>query len=535
MSEIPIGEPTTAPQLSKDQRFQKVVTLADQLSVDSPQSSPITFRKNSPDTTAVGALSRIVLNQGVLVDGLASGEYTREVIDLLFKMYSVRTSWNSRTMQDEGISQATVEKIHHFASGFIDKNFDSLSRVAETDPDPEILGDVLSLVNKTGPTGNFERRFDFFIDHIDQALRLDLEMMRRESGLDPRSSEVKKIREREIDPIVTASWVIRLGSDQQRAKLTDNLADLLKDTYLSPLALVVLEFISTGLGPEAVFVRSQIMEKVIEPTLRELGLPVDKLRLAWQVAGDSGIALIQNLESIKKLESARPGIVSALIAEFNIMNFQRYTDEVLINLFDNRGDAESPYGIMVFAKKDQEGAPAFGSSSASVKALSEKLTKLGFRLRIFECGNKGELGRIVVNAKRRYRPKAAFAIVAAHGMPGHISFGDVKNADASDLDAANARAQLNTLDLAGNVSQGWGQFLEDGADLVLVSCLTGKGEDSIAGAISKTIPHARVVAPDESTKFPSINPILSEQGKLTFDVEYSRGVRNMQFQAEKAK
>lgn len=218
-----------------------------------------------------------------------------------------------------------------------------------------------------------------------------------------------------------------------------------------------------------------------------------------------GEVVSSNLEVVAELETERPGIASFLKKEFNITDFARYPKELLVKQFDEFERTDLPYGVVLYPKKDYNGA--FYQTKEALEGLA-KGVEGNFAVRIFEADSKYDIARVLIKLERKYGPnhKISFALIAGHGTEGSIKFGGKEE-----------RNKLRLEDLKGRGVQRTSEFFEPNPNIILVSCSTG-AKEGIAQHLSEMM-GAKVIAPDRPSNITGIEAKIKD-GHLDFDVNY---------------
>ena len=225
--------------------------------------------------------------------------------------------------------------------------------------------------------------------------------------------------------------------------------------------------------------------------------------------------VFQNFRYLKNLEDKRPHSASFLADEFGIMNFGRYPLEMLIDQYDNAEDMEHPYGIVITAARDYNGAFYNGREEEVLNSLSNQLNKENYKVRMVESGGKFTFARFLVRFNEKYgaRQKISFAIIRTHGNKDCLSLGDW-----SEDEEKKAITSFHSRDLKKSKTlEKIKQFFTDHATIILDSCSTGQ-RDGIAQNIFKQL-GIQVLAPKKNGGIDSID-IKNNNNKLDFNVKY---------------
>lgn len=259
----------------------------------------------------------------------------------------------------------------------------------------------------------------------------------------------------------------------------------------------------------------------LKDMIAKYGLDPDEIIDVWNgsyTENGPQPSIRSNMNMVFVLEDERPGIARVLYEKFGIRNFERYPESVLQAQFDERDNTEKPYGVMLQATHDWNGAFGHGSLGGSDRQIWEKLfrqIKARYALRIVEAKNKVEVARRLIGLNKTYgkHHKIAFALIGGHGTKDHITLG-----------GTHRKNMILFEDLAGKAAQRTGGFFAPNPTIVLASCSTG-AEGGIGQELSKVL-GAKVIAPKVPSGIKNIDAIISDDG-IDFDVEYrSRDKQN---------
>ncbi|OGF74023.1 hypothetical protein A3J56_01640 [Candidatus Giovannonibacteria bacterium RIFCSPHIGHO2_02_FULL_46_20] len=251
-------------------------------------------------------------------------------------------------------------------------------------------------------------------------------------------------------------------------------------------------------------------EKTLENRIAEYGLPPTKSVEAWVAStkkfeADLATILYNTLFTLEGIEEARPGIARFLYTKFGILDFNRYSPELLIRQYDEYENKELPYGVIFYPRADHNGA--FYQNQQALSELSQQLQGQ-FAIRIGEGESKLDIVRLLRKLNKQYgnAHKISFAIIGGHGTKDSIQFGN----------KAGDRYQLHIEDLQDpRVNKQ--SYFEEHPTLILVSCSTGF-EGGIGQELSRLL-GATVIAPKQDTNIKKIETQIDENG-VHFGVEY---------------
>jgi len=225
--------------------------------------------------------------------------------------------------------------------------------------------------------------------------------------------------------------------------------------------------------------------------------------------------MIRNLCSLHALESERPGSAKYLTDNFGIVCFSRYPIEALIKQYDDRDETNSPFGIYATARTDHNGSMYTFNKQDKIEILSSKAQLNDYALKIIEVDNTVDAAKKIINLTKKLNKKVSFMFVNAHGDAESMSLGKFNS----------FRSDLNIDDISKPGTKKFFQYFEEGATLVLSSCLTGS-EKGIAEEIAKTS-GMTVIASGQFTR--GINKLEIEKYKnngLKFDVTFYTDKKN---------
>jgi hypothetical protein len=171
--------------------------------------------------------------------------------------------------------------------------------------------------------------------------------------------------------------------------------------------------------------------------------------------------------------------------DYNIQFFGRYTLDVLSHMYENRNErvAGKPLAVVSFSKRDNNGA--FYHSAQKIQQLLDE----GYDVRIVEVVNEGGFETMIKKMNEKYGSIDTL-VIGGHGNPSAI----LKSASMGSQDPQDKYIDLGDTDVLNAIKP----CLSANLDIVLISCSTGKGDNSIGEFISKTL-NARVLAPDNNT------------------------------------
>lgn len=217
-------------------------------------------------------------------------------------------------------------------------------------------------------------------------------------------------------------------------------------------------------------------------------------------------AITRNFMSVFELESQRPGIASALNKEFGISCFGRYPKNLLIAQYDNKDKKEEPYGVIINAKEDYNGA-FYGNVNTYNKLFAQLQNRQ--KIRVFEVESPLDIVRVLNQGRHKYG-KISFAIIGGHGTEKSVWFG---------RDFSSRKPSLRQEDLKRKGASALTLAFVENPTIILNSCSTGA-----LGGIGEDMSNlgATIIAPPTPAAIKDIDVSIDHQGRPQFNVEYFR-------------
>jgi|GEM_PF-4589102 len=224
----------------------------------------------------------------------------------------------------------------------------------------------------------------------------------------------------------------------------------------------------------------------------------------------------QAMQVMIALETAQPGTVHSLNESNNIRNFQRYTADMLYQM--HRDQIEHPdrdYVLLIQSISDHNNALKRPDTYAK---LYDRLKKMGYGLRIYECSELDELDEITEKVLRNYNDHGAQVVselILAHGSRDSIQLSKYRSLTAHQLDTT-----IHSNITYAMTRDAWTRF---------ISCSTGKEtEDELCIGKEMAIAMGRMaIAPTKNVSFGKMRPIRNGDG-VNVMVEYvaRQGTKN---------
>ncbi|OGL70677.1 hypothetical protein A3C17_01680 [Candidatus Uhrbacteria bacterium RIFCSPHIGHO2_02_FULL_53_13] len=244
---------------------------------------------------------------------------------------------------------------------------------------------------------------------------------------------------------------------------------------------------------------------------------------AWMEVGDGrhgARRFLQNIRTLKFLESKKPGGAVLLEKFYGVRAFGRYPQELLLWQVDLHEKPDAAYGVLVNGRGDYNGA-LYNTRSY------EPFTALQYHgVRIIEASSLSEVARTFIAMKKRGFPKASFALLGGHGTPESVQLAMATSYNAQGQ-SENREGHFDARHLKeGRGVRRFGRvFMQDGAPVIFNSCSTGQ-----AGGIAENASEAwgmDMIAPDAPSFIDHI-ALLETQDRVAVErVEYGTEERNV--------
>ena len=251
------------------------------------------------------------------------------------------------------------------------------------------------------------------------------------------------------------------------------------------------------------------------------GLPRQALEAIREV-GERTEHLRSHFFVMNELERFQKGAVRELYNRFGILAFGRYPLELLQRQYETRDDTSSPWGALVVARADHNGA--FFN-----QIPYEAFGKLNTIPRIVEVDHQVGLARRFLAMEQRGYPKASYLSVNAHGEVDRVYFGwnTFEKEDGSpSMETFDRRHVLlkrqqsaRTLGSMAPRRTFQERFLLPKAPVLLNSCSTG-AKEGIAQEVSKDWKGHQVIGPEMPSAISHLS-VSEHEGIVSVDqVEY---------------
>lgn len=237
----------------------------------------------------------------------------------------------------------------------------------------------------------------------------------------------------------------------------------------------------------------------------------------FRFSGDG--AVNYNFVAMQILEQKQKGICKILAEEFNIYDFARYPQHILLDMVANRNILDIPYVTLVMPRSDWNCAfyqekhlpipkPLLGS-------IYSQLKQYGFALRIIEADGKKNLLSLLNGFKEKYEKRGNQKISAlflfGHGDEGSLQLNGDENGTMRNSDDYLCADDFDNITPYG-VSD---------LPIVLGSCSNGIEGGMAEKASRRTRAAIRASAIVGNTQYVDIGYFRSSK-RLWFDVRYSK-------------
>jgi len=218
--------------------------------------------------------------------------------------------------------------------------------------------------------------------------------------------------------------------------------------------------------------------------------------------------IIRNIDVIKALEEKNPGAVELLYKKFGITHFGRYPVDLLEEQIKQIEENTKPYGVMLSAYDDNNGA--FYSDKQKIADFYESLKRLGYGMRIIEARNKFTIARRLLELDRKYGnyQKISFLVINGHGDKDSIQFG------RTQFEQPQKFVNITDIDKGARIDK----IYKNNIPIAFIACSTGQ-ENGIAQEFSKVI-GGNITAPRFETALRNIQASKDENGNLMLDVNF---------------
>ena len=191
-------------------------------------------------------------------------------------------------------------------------------------------------------------------------------------------------------------------------------------------------------------------------------------------------AINYNFIAMKALEKKQKGICEILAHEFNIYDFARYPQHILLDMVAKKDNAYIPYVTMVVARSDWNNvfynSKFFPDANPFLDSIYKQLdeikkdNKTGFALRIIEASGKENLMKMLGKMQAKYEKngnqKMAALLLAGHGTKYTLQLGGDENGLKRGRDD-----YLVSSDFTQLVTYGISEL-----PIVLLSCSSGQAD-----------------------------------------------------------
>ncbi len=220
----------------------------------------------------------------------------------------------------------------------------------------------------------------------------------------------------------------------------------------------------------------------------------------------------RNFEQMQRLEEKQPGICKALNEEFNIYNFYKFPETVLLRQYDFLNKAGVPYGIVLAAVRDISSSEPKSDNHKDgfnnyqwqnlLQDISQQLGSDAV-LRIFECGNIQDVKRALKLCVEKYSKtsKCDFAIISGHSSSEEIQLGEDNGNKENSLSFDNS-----------SFLSGFKNTFSENAVVILDACSAVAKGNSVGGSIAEYL-NLRVVGIEDEGSLRSVR-VLKRKNKL---------------------
>ncbi|MFA9288273.1 MAG: hypothetical protein ACEQSA_00130 [Weeksellaceae bacterium] len=119
----------------------------------------------------------------------------------------------------------------------------------------------------------------------------------------------------------------------------------------------------------------------------------------------------KNLKLMQQLELKRPGICRTLKDNFGIINYARYSEELLLNQYDNIDNVDADFGVVVVEGLDPEGV--LSADSAAYTDLMNQANAVNNLVRVIEFNDVNDLDAKLKQLQDNYSSQINFAVLSS--------------------------------------------------------------------------------------------------------------------------
>ncbi len=240
--------------------------------------------------------------------------------------------------------------------------------------------------------------------------------------------------------------------------------------------------------------------------LKTMNVPQWPCVLGWREDGywkEPVLAHVENLTAAARLERASPGSTTVLHREFGVRCFRRYPDPILLEQVANAHVDDAPYGYMLLALEDHNGA--FAEPISQRVDLYESAAGCGVLTRILEFGSIKELSERLARLSHRYGLQSASFVYGE----GHGSTEGIRLSRRTD--------ELLTAETLGTGPGRSALYFAAEAPVFLDSCRTGEGTENFGKKLSEVLRTTVAVPTHSSYGVRDLRLVRGAGGNLMFE------------------
>ena len=248
-------------------------------------------------------------------------------------------------------------------------------------------------------------------------------------------------------------------------------------------------------------------ENELQHFLEQFSIDQYGLIEAWRQSNleNQNEIILDNIKKIIILEKSEPGITQWLIRERNIKSFARYSSILLIAQETQSEDKTTPYGVIIVAREDYNGAFSDLTYEDNLfSGLEHHLT------RIIEVDNNIDAADRLLRMVKKYG-KSSFLVIHAHGTAESLLWEETEQDNQGVFELEDLKKGLGIQRIGKKITY-------PNAPVLFISCSTGE-EQGVAQHVADYW-EVNTTAPNEVTGG-YIESIHETANSIDFKVYYN--------------
>lgn len=243
--------------------------------------------------------------------------------------------------------------------------------------------------------------------------------------------------------------------------------------------------------------------------------------------------LLNRLKEILQNPEQGQQYLDYFVKKCGIKNLDRFSPALLDKVYADREDKEKPYGLIVLATADYNGA--FNKDEEMYDGFYKTLEQNGYKLLLSEADSDRAVLKNIQNAfSRKGSRKMSFLIVGGHGQPESIQFGNQENIHKrSRKNPATGEVSRNAsiyededshIRMTVRASR---KYIEPQAEVLTIACSSGmkdeKGTYPIAQAVANRT-GLRTKGLSKPLGVSNLRSFIKTDGKIGLDIDVKEGM-----------